>query len=113
MNYGHLERQDALVFRLAYDDPAVIRTEPPAVLLRELAAAAAAGGTVKAGRMGRPDNARVSELLRQSASRAATEGRDGGVTQFLAALVREWDAARRLTQFDEYQRAELVRMRTA
>lgn len=108
MTFGCAERAEALVFRLAYDDPAVVRTEPPPVLLRELRDAAAKGGTVKAPRLSKPDAARVSELLLQSAARAEREGRDGGVTTFLTVLWRDWDAALKVPA-DEYQRAELAR----
>lgn len=106
--YGVLERQEALVFRLPPGDPAVVRTEPPAVFLRELAAAAAAGGSVKTPRMGKPDATRVSELLRQSADRAAREARDDTVTRFLAQLCHDWDTTHRVP-VDEYERAEYVR----
>lgn len=108
MNYGGMERQEALMFRLRQGDPAVVRTEPPAVLLRELRDAAAAGGAVKTPRLSAPDEARVSELLLQTAERASREARDGQVTEFLSQIWRGWDAARKVPA-DEYQRAELVR----
>ena len=108
MNYGSQERAEAMVFRLPVGDPATVRTEPPAVLLRELRDAAAAGTAVKAPRMGRPDAARVSELLLQTASRADREARDGQVTEVLGQLWRGWDAAHKVPA-DEYQRQELVR----
>lgn len=108
MTYGSLERQDALMFRLPMGDPSTVRTEAPAQVLRALRDAASAGTPVKVGRMGKPDDARVSELLRQSADRAGREGRDGQVTQFLAGLWRDWDQRRALARYDEHQRAELV-----
>ena len=108
MNFGGLERQESLIFRLPFGDPATVRTEPPAVLLRELAAAAAAGGTVKPPRMSRADATRMSELLRQSADRAGREARDDQVTADLARLWRDWDIDRQVPQ-DDYERSELVR----
>lgn len=112
MNYGGLERQDALVFRLPVGDPATIRTEVPAVLLRELRDAAAGGGSVKVPRLSKPDSVRVSELLMQTANRADREARDGEVTRFLASLWRDWDTAHKVPA-DEYQRAELAGFRGA
>ena len=106
MNFGNLEAIDRLVFRLGPDD--AVRTEPPAVLMAELVTAAAAGGTVKAPRMSKPDETRMSELLLQTASRADREARDGQVTEFLSQLWRGWDTARKVPQ-DEYQRHELTR----
>lgn len=111
MTYGGLERQEAMMFRLAYDDPAVIRTEAPAVLLRELADAAAAGGTVRLPRMKAPDATRVSELLRQTADRVDRDARDEELGRFARQTGRDWDRVRRVPA-DEYQRAELVRMRS-
>jgi hypothetical protein len=113
MRYGGLERMDATIFRLPYGDPATIRTEPPAVLLRELAAAARAGTAVRVPKMGKPDRTRFSELLRQSRDRAAREPQWGGdvVALRLAAMCREWDDRYGVPP-SEYERAEYVALRT-
>lgn len=108
VTYEGMERTQALIFRLAYTDPAVVRTEPPAVLLRALAASVKSGASVPVPRMKKPDATRVSELLRQTADRAARDERDHGVVSALAGLCREWDTALKVPQ-DDYQRHELVR----
>lgn len=114
MNYGSIERIESLFFGLPFDDPAVIRTEPPAVLLRQLAAAARSGGSVKVPRMSKPDAVRTSELLRQSAGRASREDRrawDGAdAARTLAGLCRDFDESHRLPA-DELERAEHMRVR--
>jgi hypothetical protein len=107
MSFGGAERTKALYFRLPYGHPETLDPSPCAALLAELAAAAAKSGSVKVPRMSKGDAARVSELLRQSAARAARDGRDGGVTDRLSKLWKQWDAGHRVPA-DEYDRAERI-----
>lgn len=107
--YGMLERQEQLIFRVGLAETQ--RTEPPAVFLRELAAAVRAGGpvSVKPPR-GKPDCYRVSELLRQSHDRAVREAHGpygGEAASALARLCQEWDSGQKLSG-DELERAEWV-----
>lgn len=111
LNYGFLERQEQMVFRVGAEETQ--RTEPPAVFLRELSAAVRAGGpvSIKVPR-GKPDQYRISELLGQSANRAAREvaGRYGTeAASTLALWTRAWDDTRRLSS-DELERAEWITM---
>lgn len=108
LNYGGQERVRALLFRLPLGSPEMLSTEAPAVFLAGLIDAVRSGSaSVPVPRMGKPEQMRVSELLRQCSARAAREDRDHGVKQVFDRLWSAWDAARKLPS-DEYDRAELV-----
>lgn len=109
MIYGMLERQEQLLFRVGIAETQ--RTETPAVFLRTLADQIHAGGPLKVMvPRAKQDQYRISELLRQSHTRAAREatgpyGQEAAAV--LARMTREWDDQRRLSN-DETERAEWI-----
>jgi hypothetical protein len=114
LNYGGAENAGANYRRENPADcvlPDCLTKSPPAVLLRELAEAARAGGTVEVPRLTKADSVRVSELLRQTARRPANEGTTWGdvTARELASLARSWDESYKVPQ-DEDERAAYVRV---
>ena len=110
--YGTVETNKVALFgHLGTTLADVQSKEPPAVFLRELADAVRAGGPVKvAVPRHKADAYRVSELLHQSARRAARDvsGRHGAeAAAALARMTRDFDDQRRLSG-DELERAEWV-----
>ena len=112
MRYGGLELTESLIFRLPRDSPDVIRTEPAAVFLRELAAAVRSGAVrMKVPAMTQQERYQVSALLLRSAERPARESRgpwDHPVTSALAAMCRTWDATAKVEGTPDQREARLA-----